>query len=214
MHDPIATAMLVVPQFASVCCVVGDRYRPRPAVVVPALVMLVAMLLPAFGVGTGWSLVAGAALLLVAPLPVIGSRAWAAGAPGRAEDGREARRADPMDVHRALSAVVMAGMLLLGAMSGAMGGAMSGAGSSGASGVTTSGAGHGSTASAVLGAASADPMAHTLVLTAVLGAGVVGYCAFSGWLLRYEWGREDRRAVRSGEVFAMTVAVVGMTLMM
>lgn len=181
MHDPIATAMLVVPQFASVCCVVGDRYRPRPAVVVPALVMLVAMLLPAFGVGTGWSLVAGAALLLVAPLPVIGSRARAAGAPGRAEDGREARRADPMDVHRALSAVVMAGMLLMGHASGLAG-----------SGVH----------------------AHALVLTAVLGAGVIGYCAFSGWLLRYEWAREDRRAVRSGEVFAMTVAVVGMTLAM
>jgi hypothetical protein len=51
-------------------------------------------------------------------------------------------------------------------------------------------------------------------LTAVLGAGVIGYSAFSGWLLRYEWAREDRRAVRSGEVFAMTVAVVGMTLAM
>ena len=45
-------------------------------------------------------------------------------------------------------------------------------------------------------------------------AGVVGYCAFSGWLLRHEWAREDRRAVRSGEVFAMTVAVLGMTLAM
>ena len=59
-----------------------------------------------------------------------------------------------------------------------------------------------------------DHAGHGIALSAVLGAGVIGYCAFSGWLLRYEWGREDRRAVRSGEVFAMTVAVVGMTLAM
>lgn len=85
-----------------------------------------------------------------------------------------------MDVHRALSAVVMAGMLLMGHATGAVDGH----------------AGHG------------------IALTAVLGAGVIGYCAFSGWLLRYEWAQEDRRAVRSGEVFAMTVAVVGMTLAM
>ncbi len=168
MHETVADAMLVVPQFASVCCIVGDRYRPRPGVVVPAAVMLVAMVLPVARVDPGWTLLASTVLLLLAPLPVMRRR--------RA-DGR---RADPMDVHRALSAVVMAGMLLMGH----------------ATGVADAHAGHG------------------LVLMAVLGAGVIGYCAFSGWLLRYEWGRADRRAVRSGEVFAMTVAVVGMTLAM
>jgi len=166
VHGTVADAMLVVPQFASVCCIVGDRYRPRPAVVVPAAVMLVAMVMPVVHAGADWTLLAATLLLFTAPLPVMRRR--------RA-DGR---RAEPMDVHRALSAVVMAGMLLMGH----------------ATGIAEPHAGHG------------------IALTAVLGAGVIGYCAFSGWLLRHEWGREDRRAVRSGEVFAMTVAVVGMTL--
>ncbi|PZF58827.1 hypothetical protein DEJ23_03260 [Curtobacterium sp. MCSS17_008] len=168
VHETVADAMLVVPQFASVCCIVGDRYRPRPAVIVPATVMLVAMLLPVVQAGTSWTLLAATVLLLLAPLPVVRRRR---------PDGR---RAEPMDVHRALSSVVMAGMLLTGH----------------ASGLTDGHTGHG------------------IALSAVLGAGVIGYCAFSGWLLRYEWAREDRRAVRSGEVFAMTVAVVGMTLAM
>ena len=168
MHQTVSDALLVVPQFASVCCIVGDRYRPRPAVIVPAAVMLVAMLMPVVHAGASWTLLAATVLLLLAPLPVMRRR--------RA-DGR---RAEPMDVHRALSAVVMAGMLLMGH----------------ATGLADGHAGHG------------------IALTAVLGAGVIGYCAFSGWLLRYEWGRDDRRAIRSGEVFAMTVAVVGMTLAM
>ncbi|PZE33815.1 hypothetical protein [Curtobacterium sp. MCLR17_055] len=168
MHETVADAMLVVPQFASVCCIVGDRYRPRPGVIVPAGVMLVAMLMPVVDAGAVWTLFAATLLLLLAPLPVMRRR--------RA-DGR---RAEPMDVHRALSAVVMAGMLLMGHASGVAG----------------------------------DHAGHGIALSAVLGAGVIGYCAFSGWLLRYEWGREDRRAVRSGEVFAMTVVVVGMTLAM
>ncbi len=168
VHETITDAMLVVPQFASVCCIVGDRYRPRVGVVVPAAVMLVAMLLPVVHAGPGWTLLAATALLLLAPLPVMRRRR---------PDGR---RAEPMDVHRALSAVVMAGMLLMGH----------------ATGLVDEHAGHG------------------IALSAVLGAGVIGYCAFSGWLLRHEWAREDRRAVRSGEVFAMTVAVVGMTLAM
>jgi hypothetical protein len=170
VHETVADAMLVVPQFASVCCVVGDRYRPRPAVVVPAGVMLVAMLMPVVHAGPGITMLAATVLLLVAPLPVMRRR--------RA-DGR---RAEPMDVHRALSAVVMAGMLLMG--------------------------------HATTGAAESGSMAHGIALSAVLAGGVIGYCAFSGWLLRYEWGREDRRSVRSAEVFAMTVAVVGMTLAM
>ncbi|GAA1494597.1 hypothetical protein [Curtobacterium herbarum] len=169
MHGTVADAMLVVPQFASVCCIVGDRYRPRPGVIVPAAVMLVAMLMPVVQAGPSWTILAAALLLFLAPMPVMRRRR---------QDGR---RAEPMDVHRALSAVVMAGMLLMGHASELAG-----------SGVH----------------------AHALVLTAVLGAGVIGYCAFSGWLLRYEWAREDRRAVRSGEVFAMTVAVIGMTLAM
>jgi hypothetical protein len=168
VHETVADAMLVVPQFASVCCIVGDRYRPRPGVIVPAAVMLVAMVLPVVQAGASWTLLAAAALLLLAPLPVLRRRR---------PDGR---RAEPMDVHRALSSVVMAGMLLMGH----------------ATGLADGHAGHG------------------IALSAVLGAGVIGYCAFSGWLLRYEWAREDRRAVRSGEVFAMTVAVVGMTLAM
>ncbi len=168
MHETVADAMLVVPQFASVCCIVGDRYRPRPGVIVPAAVMLVAMLMSVVHAGAVWTLLAATLLLLLAPLPVMRRR--------RA-DGR---RAEPMDVHRALSAVVMAGMLLMGH----------------ATGIADGHAGHG------------------IALTAVLGAGVIGYSAFSGWLLRYEWARDDRRAVRSGEVFAMTVAVVGMTLAM
>lgn len=168
VHDTVADAMLVVPQFASVCCIVGDRYRPRPGVIVPATVMLVAMLMPVVRAGASWTLLAAAALLLLAPLPVMRRRR---------PDGR---RAEPMDVHRALSSVVMAGMLLMGH----------------ATGLADGHAGHG------------------IALSAVLGAGVVGYCAFSGWLLRHEWAREDRRAVRSGEVFAMTVAVLGMTLAM
>ena len=168
VHETVADAMLVVPQFASVCCIVGDRYRPRPGVIVPAAVMLVAMVLPVVQVGASWTLLAATALLLLAPLPVLRRRR---------PDGR---RAEPMDVHRALSSVVMAGMLLMGH----------------ATGLADGHAGHG------------------IALSAVLGAGVIGYCAFSGWLLRYEWAREDRRAVRSGEVFAMTVAVVGMTLAM
>ncbi len=168
VHETITDAMLVVPQFASVCCIVGDRYRPRVGVVVPAAVMLVAMLLPVVHAGPGWTLLAATALLLLAPLPVMRRRR---------PDGR---RAEPMDVHRALSAVVMAGMLLMGH----------------ATGLVDEHAGHG------------------IALSAVLGAGAIGYCAFSGWLLRHEWAREDRRAVRSGEVFAMTVAVVGMTLAM
>lgn len=168
VHETVADAMLVVPQFASVCCIVGDRYRPRVGVIVPAIVMLVAMLLPVVHAGAVWTLLAATVLLLLAPLPVVRRRR---------QDGR---RAEPMDVHRALSAVVMAGMLLMGHATGAVDGH----------------AGHG------------------IALTAVLGAGVIGYCAFSGWLLRYEWAQEDRRAVRSGEVFAMTVAVVGMTLAM
>lgn len=168
LHDTVADAMLVVPQFASVCCIVGDRYRPRPGVIVPAAVMLVAMVLPVVQAGASWTLLAAATLLLLAPLPVLRRRR---------PDGR---RAEPMDVHRALSSVVMAGMLLMGH----------------AAGLSDGHAGHG------------------IALSAVLGAGVIGYCAFSGWLLRYEWAREDRRAVRSGEVFAMTVAVVGMTLAM
>ena len=168
VNETVADAMLVVPQFASVCCIVGDRYRPRVAVIVPAAVMLIAMLLPVVHAGAVWTLLAATVLLLLAPLPVVRRR--------RA-DGR---RAEPMDVHRALSAVVMAGMLLMGHVTGAVDGH----------------AGHG------------------IALTAVLGAGVIGYCAFSGWLLRHEWAREDRRAVRSGEVFAMTVAVIGMTLAM
>ncbi|MFL0388330.1 hypothetical protein [Curtobacterium sp. 179-B 9B NHS] len=168
VHETIADAMLVVPQFASVCCIVGDRYRPRPGVIVPAAVMLVAMVLPVVQAGASWTLLAAATLLLLAPLPVLRRRR---------PDGR---RAEPMDVHRALSSVVMAGMLLMGH----------------ATGLSDGHAGHG------------------IALSAVLGAGVIGYCAFSGWLLRYEWAREDRRAVRSGEVFAMTVAVVGMTLAM
>ena len=168
MHETVADSMLVVPQFASVCCIVGDRYRPRPGVIVPAAVMLVAMLMPVLHAGSSWTLLAATVLLLLAPLPVMRRR--------RA-DGR---RAEPMDVHRALSSVVMAGMLLMGQASGL-----------------------------------ADPHAgHGIALSAVLGGGVIGYCAFSGWLLRYEWGREDRRSVRSGEVFAMTVAVIGMTLAM
>ncbi|WP_144714971.1 hypothetical protein [Curtobacterium pusillum] len=173
MHETVADAMLVVPQFASVCCIVGDRYRPRPGVIVPAAVMFVAMLLPVVDAGATWTLLAATLLLLLAPLPVVRRR--------RA-DGR---RAEPMDVHRALSAVVMAGMLLMGRASGLVG-----------------------------DAGEAGHAGHGLVLTAVLGAGVIGYCAFSGWLLRHEWAREDRRAVRSGEVFAMTVAIVGMTLAM
>ncbi|MFJ7289996.1 hypothetical protein ACIQUC_16905 [Curtobacterium sp. NPDC098951] len=168
MHETVADAMLVVPQFASVCCIVGDRYRPRPGVIVPAAVMLVAMLLPVVHAGAVWTLLAATVLLLLAPLPVMRRR--------RA-DGR---RAEPMDVHRALSAVVMSGMLLMGHATGL----------------------------------ADDHAAHGIALSAVLGAGVIGYCAFSGWLLRYEWARDDRRAVRSGEVFAMTVAVVGMTLAM
>lgn len=173
MHETVTDAMLVVPQFASVCCVVGDRYRPRPGVIVPAAVMLVAMLLPVVHAGASWTLLAATALLLLAPLPVLRRRPVAE----RAADGR---RAEPMDVHRALSAVVMAGMLLMGHATGVAGG----------------------------------HDGHGLLLTAVLGAGVVGFCAFSGWLLRHEWARADRRAVRSGEVFAMTVAVIGMTLAM
>ncbi|MGN6406889.1 MAG: hypothetical protein ACTHMH_00985 [Curtobacterium sp.] len=168
MHETVADAMLVVPQFASVCCIVGDRYRPRPGVIVPAAVMLVAMLLPVVHAGAEWTILAATVLLLLAPLPVMRRR--------RA-DGR---RAEPMDVHRALSAVVMSGMLLMGHTTG----------------IADGHAGHG------------------IALTAVLGAGVIGYAAFSGWLLRFEWARDDRRAVRSGEVFAMTVAVVGMTLAM
>lgn len=168
MHQTVSDALLVVPQFASVCCIVGDRYRPRPGVIVPAGVMLVAMLLPVVDAGAVWTLLAATVLLLLAPLPVMRRR--------RA-DGR---RAEPMDVHRALSSVVMAGMLLTGHATGLADG----------------------------------HAAHGIVLTAVLGGGVIGYCAFSGWLLRYEWARDDRRAVRSGEVFAMTVAVIGMTLAM
>ncbi|QKS13685.1 hypothetical protein HUN58_13120 [Curtobacterium sp. Csp1] len=167
-HETVADAMLVVPQFASVCCIVGDRYRPRPGVIVPATVMLVAMVMPVAQVGSVWTLLAATALLLLAPLPVMRRRR---------PDGR---RAEPMDVHRALSSVVMAGMLLMGHATGLVD----------------------------------DHAGHGVALSAVLGAGVIGYCAFSGWLLRYEWGRADRRAVRSGEVFAMTVAVIGMTLAM
>jgi putative copper export protein len=125
--------------------------------------------MPVVQAGPSWTILAAALLLFLAPLPVVRRRR------------RDGRRAEPMDVHRALSAVVMAGMLFMGHASELVGGAVH---------------------------------AHALVLTAVLGAGVIGYCAFSGWLLRYEWAREDRRAVRSGEVFAMTVAVVGMTLAM
>jgi putative copper export protein len=169
VHATVADAVLVVPQFASVCCIVGDRYRPRPGVIVPAAVMLLAMLMPVVQAGPSWTILTAALLLFLAPLPVVRRRR------------RDGRRAEPMDVHRALSAVVMAGMLLIGHASELAGG---------------------------------GSHAHALVLTAVLGAGVIGYCAFSGWLLRYEWAREDRRAVRSGEVFAMTVAVVGMTLAM
>lgn len=168
VHQTVADAALVVPQFASVCCIVGDRYRPRPGVIVPAAVMLVAMVMPVVQAGATWTLLAATLLLLLAPMPVMRRRR---------PDGR---RAEPMDVHRALSSVVMAGMLLMGHASG-LGG---------------------------------EHAAHGIALSAVLGAGVIGYCAFSGWLLRYEWAREDRRAVRSGEVFAMTVAVVGMTLAM
>jgi putative copper export protein len=168
VHGTVADALLVVPQFASVCCIVGDRYRPRPGVIVPAAVMFVAMLMPVVQAGPSWTILAAALLLFLAPMPVVRRR-------------RNGRRAEPMDVHRALSAVVMAGMLFMGHASELAG---------------------------------AGVHAHALVLTAVLGAGVIGYCAFSGWLLRYEWAREDRRAVRSGEVFAMTVAVVGMTLAM
>ncbi len=167
-HETVADAMLVVPQFASVCCIVGDRYRPRPGVIVPATVMLVAMVLPVAQVGSVWTLLAATALLLLAPLPVMRRRR---------PDGR---RAEPMDVHRALSSVVMAGMLLMGHATGL----------------------------------ADDHAGHGVALSAVLGAGVIGYCAFSGWLLRYAWGGADRRAVRSGEVFAMTVAVIGMTLAM
>ncbi|RDI00280.1 hypothetical protein DEU32_103266 [Curtobacterium sp. AG1037] len=167
-HETVADAMLVVPQFASVCCIVGDRYRPRPGVIVPATVMLVAMVMPVAQVGSVWTLLAATALLLLAPLPVMRRRR---------PDGR---RAEPMDVHRALSSVVMAGMLLMGHATGLVD----------------------------------DHAGHGVALSAVLGAGVIGYCAFSGWLLRYEWARADRRAVRSGEVFAMTVAVIGMTLAM
>lgn len=178
MHETVTDAMLVVPQFASVCCIVGDRYRPRPGVIVPAAVMLVAMLMPVVHAGTSWTLLAATVLLLLAPLPVLRPRR----SDQRRSDERRAdgHRAEPMDVHRALSAVVMAGMLLMGH----------------ATGVTDSHGGHG------------------IALTAVLGAGVIGFCAFSGWLLRHEWARADRRAVRSGEVFAMTVAVIGMTLAM
>lgn len=172
MHDTVADALLVVPQFASVCCIVGDRYRPRPGVIVPAAVMLVAMVMPVVHAGAVWTLLAATVLLLLAPLPVMRRRR---------PDGR---RAEPMDVHRALSSVVMAGMLLMG---------------------------HATDVGAGLVDAHAG---HGIALTAVLGAGVIGYCAFSGWLLRYEWARDDRRAVRSGEVFAMTVAVLGMTLAM
>jgi hypothetical protein len=172
VHQTVADAMLVVPQFASVCCIVGDRYRPRPGVIVPAAVMLVAMLMPVVHAGPGWTLLSATVLLLLAPLPVMRRRR---------PDGR---RAEPMDVHRALSAVVMAGMLLMGH----------------ASGLADTSVPHGS--------------AHGIALSAVLGAGVIGYCAFSGWLLRFEWARDDRRSVRSAEVFAMTVAVVGMTLAM
>ncbi|MFZ7086957.1 hypothetical protein [Curtobacterium sp. RRHDQ10] len=174
MHDTVTDAMLVVPQFASVCCIVGDRYRPRPTVVVPAAVMLVAMLLPAFDARPGWTVLAATVLLFLAPLPVMRRR--------RA-DGR---RAEPMDVHRALSSVVMAGMLLMGAAARA----------------------------STIATAGTDTMSHGVALGAVLGGGVIGYCAFSGWLLREEWNREDRKAVRSAEVFAMTVAVIGMTLAM
>ncbi|KQO62380.1 hypothetical protein [Curtobacterium sp. Leaf261] len=181
MHDTVTDAMLVVPQFASVCCVVGDRYRPRPGVVVPAAVMLVAMLLPAFDARPGTIVLAATVLLLVAPLPVMRRRR---------PDGL---RAEPMDVHRALSAVVMAGMLLMSAATSA---------------AATS------TAASVNGGSAHDAMSHGVALGAVLGGGVIGYCAFSGWLLRYEWNRADRRTVRSAEVFAMTVAVVGMTLAM
>jgi hypothetical protein len=179
MHDTVTDAMLVVPQFASVCCVVGDRYRPRPGVIVPAAVMLVAMLLPAFDARPGLIVLAATVLLFVAPLPVMRRR--------RPDGGR----AEPMDVHRALSAVVMAGMLLMSAAT-----------------ATTTGAG-----TAGIGTAH-EAMSHGIALGAVLGGGVIGYCAFSGWLLRYEWNRADRRTVRSAEVFAMTVAVVGMTLAM
>jgi hypothetical protein len=170
VHGTVADAMLVVPQFASVCCIVGDRYRPRIGVVVPAAVMLVAMLMPVVRAGSGPTLLAATVLLLVAPLPVMRRRR------------RDGRRAEPMDVHRALSSVVMAGMLLMG--------------------------------HATTGVTETGTMAHGIALSAVIGAGVIGYCAFSGWLLRYEWGRPDRRSVRSAEVVAMTVAVVGMTLAM
>jgi hypothetical protein len=181
VHQTVADAMLVVPQFASVCCIVGDRYRPRPGVIVPAVVMLVAMLLPVFHAERGWTILAAATLLLLAPLPVMRRRR---------SDGR---RAEPMDVHRALSAVVMAGMLLMG---------------------TASAVASGTVASGAAAESAAGTMAHGLWAAAVMGGGVIGYCAFSGWLLRYEWAREDRRSVRSAEVFAMTVAVVGMTLAM
>lgn len=101
MHGTVADAMLVVPQFASVCCIVGDRYRPRPGVIVPATVMLVAMLMPVVQAGPSWTILAAALLLVLAPMPVVRRRR------------RDGRRAEPMDVHRALSAVVMAGMLLM-----------------------------------------------------------------------------------------------------
>ncbi len=74
VHETVADAMLVVPQFASVCCIVGDRYRPRPGVIVPAAVMLVAMVLPVVQAGPSWTLLAATALLLLAPLPVLRRR--------------------------------------------------------------------------------------------------------------------------------------------
>jgi hypothetical protein len=190
VHDTVTDAMLVVPQFASVCCIVGDRYRPRPAVIVPAAVMLVAMLLPTFDARPGWMVLAATLLLFLAPLPVMRRR--------RA-DGQ---RAEPMNVHRALSSVVMAGMLLMSAATRA-------AATAATTAATTAAAG-----AAGAGTSAADTMSHGVAIGAVLGGGVIGYCAFSGWLLRYEWNREDRKAVRSAEVFTMTVAVIGMTLAM
>ncbi|HWH25969.1 MAG TPA: hypothetical protein VNT53_04920 [Pseudolysinimonas sp.] len=171
--------LCVAASAASLVCIAGSTARRSPQAWIPAALMTVGMVVASVeGVPASLVLlVAAVNIFIAAPLSVLRS-------------GRSAREVG-MQIHRALSAILMGGLLIVRSTSG--------------------GLAH----SDVPGLGSHHGMASLGAALGVAALCAAGYVVFSGWLAARTARQHRGRAAlfTVGDITAMTAAVIAMGVM-
>ncbi|GAA4663700.1 hypothetical protein [Frondihabitans cladoniiphilus] len=184
--NPLVMAAIIGLSGTSVCCLAGTEHRRLKRTWVAPAVMMAAMILQAVpGVASGPLLIA--ALLLVVTMPLSVSRP------------REQVSSSAMQVHRALSALLMAAFIVVGL--GLSAGGAGGAGHALAAGGTMSG----------MRMVAVGPSATGVEV--VLSALAVAYLGFSAWTARAAFRARTSAGTFAGvEVATMSAALLVMTV--